>query len=61
MFCKTFFNNNNLYYSHGAYFKEIGNALVANGYVRNVSMRGAGYDFRKGPSKTKKQLKVENY
>ena len=52
MFCKTFFNNNNLYYSHGAYFKEIGNALVANGYVRNVSMRGAGYDFRKGPSKS---------
>jgi len=25
--------------------------LVANGYVRNVSMRGAPFDFRKGPSK----------
>lgn len=35
----------------GAYFKEIGNALVRSGYVRNVSMRGAPYDFRKGPSK----------
>lgn len=30
----------------GAYFKDIGNALVANGYVRNVSIRGAPYDFR---------------
>lgn len=35
----------------GAYFKSIGNMLVGNGYVRNVSMRGAPYDFRKGPSK----------
>lgn len=35
----------------GAYFKEIGNALVRSGYVRNVSIRGAPYDFRKGPSK----------
>ncbi|XP_070506922.1 lysosomal phospholipase A and acyltransferase-like isoform X2 [Chironomus tepperi] len=34
----------------GAYFKTIGNMLVANGYVRNVSMRGAPFDFRKGPS-----------
>lgn len=32
--------------SSGAYFKDIGNALVANGYVRNVSIRGAPYDFR---------------
>ena len=37
--------------SPGAYFKDIGNALVENGYVRNVSIRGAPYDFRKGPSK----------
>lgn len=31
---------------YGAYFKDIGNALVANGYVRNVSIRGAPYDSR---------------
>lgn len=37
--------------SQGSYFKDIGNALVANGYVRNKSLRGAPYDFRKGPSK----------
>ena len=35
----------------GGYFKEIGNALIQNGYVRNISLRGAPYDFRKGPSK----------
>lgn len=35
----------------GAYFKDIGNRLVELGYVRNVSIRGAPYDFRKGPSK----------
>ena len=38
--------------SPGSYFKDIGNMLVNNlGYVRNVSLRGAPYDFRKGPSK----------
>lgn len=35
----------------GAYFKDIANALVAKGYVRNVTMRGAPFDFRKAPSK----------
>lgn len=35
----------------GAYFKDIANALVAKGYVRNVTLRGAPYDFRKAPSK----------
>jgi lysophospholipase-3 len=37
--------------SPGAYFKDIANMLVKDlGYVRNVSLRGAPYDFRKGPS-----------
>lgn len=36
--------------SAGAYFKDIGNALVSAGYNRNSSIRGAPYDFRKGPS-----------
>lgn len=35
----------------GAYFKDIANALVAKGYVRNVTLRGAPFDFRKAPSK----------
>jgi len=35
----------------GAYFKDIANTLVALGYQRNVSVRGAPYDFRKAPSK----------
>lgn len=35
----------------GSYFKDIGNMLVNNlGYIRNVSLRGAPYDFRKGPN-----------
>ncbi|XP_058451814.1 phospholipase A2 group XV-like isoform X2 [Malaya genurostris] len=34
----------------GAYFVNIGNALVQNGYKRDVSIRGAPYDFRKGPN-----------
>lgn len=36
--------------SAGAYFKDIANTLVGLGYVRNVSIRGAPYDFRKAPS-----------
>lgn len=35
----------------GAYFKDIANALVAKGYVRNITLRGAPFDFRKAPSK----------
>lgn len=38
--------------SAGSYFKDIGEALVAIGYERNVSLRGAPYDFRKGPSES---------
>lgn len=35
----------------GAYFKDIANVLVKNGYERNVTLRGAPFDFRKAPSK----------
>lgn len=35
----------------GSYFIDIGNTLVKMGYTRNVSIKGAPYDFRKGPSK----------
>ncbi|KAF6215000.1 hypothetical protein GE061_009748 [Apolygus lucorum] len=38
--------------SAGAYFRDIGNALVSIGYERNVSLRGAPFDFRKGPSES---------
>jgi len=34
----------------GQYFKEIGEALVGLGYKKNVSLRGAPYDFRKAPN-----------
>lgn len=37
--------------STGAYFKDIGNLLVTLGHVRNVTIKGAPYDFRKAPSK----------
>lgn len=36
--------------SSGYYFKDIGNALVNLGYVRNLSIRGAPFDFRKAPN-----------
>ncbi|XP_029156457.1 group XV phospholipase A2-like [Nylanderia fulva] len=39
--------------SPGSYFKDIGNMLVNDlKYVRNLSLRGAPYDFRKGPSES---------
>lgn len=37
--------------SAGSYFKDIGNVLVSLGHIRNVTVRGAPYDFRKAPSK----------
>lgn len=37
--------------STGAYFNSIADALVKIGYVRNISIIGAPYDFRKAPSK----------
>ena len=42
--------------SQGAYFKDIANTLVALGYQRNVSLRGAPYDFRRAPSKLRESL-----
>ncbi|XP_059058162.1 phospholipase A2 group XV-like [Achroia grisella] len=36
--------------SSGSYFNKIADALVTIGYVRNVSIRGAPYDFRKAPN-----------
>lgn len=35
----------------GAYFKSVGDTLVGTGLERDVSIRGAPYDFRKAPSK----------
>ncbi|XP_063529576.1 phospholipase A2 group XV-like [Cydia strobilella] len=34
----------------GVYFNTIADALVKIGYVRNVSIRGAPYDFRRAPN-----------
>ncbi|XP_028043903.1 group XV phospholipase A2-like [Bombyx mandarina] len=36
--------------SSGAYFNSIADSLVSIGYVRNVSIIGAPYDFRKAPN-----------
>ncbi|KAJ0182152.1 hypothetical protein K1T71_002874 [Dendrolimus kikuchii] len=36
--------------STGAYFNSIADALVKIGYVRNISIIGAPYDFRKAPN-----------
>lgn len=43
----------NKYLSVGYYFKYIGDLLAANGYLRDHSIRGAPYDFRKGPNENK--------
>ncbi|KAL0132732.1 hypothetical protein PUN28_000460 [Cardiocondyla obscurior] len=41
--------------SPGSYFKDIANMLVKDlNYTRNLSLRGAPYDFRKGPSENEK-------
>lgn len=37
--------------STGSYFNNIGDALVKLGHVRNKTIKGAPYDFRKAPSK----------
>ncbi len=37
--------------SAGNYFAAISSAILKFGYERNVSLRGAPYDFRKAPSK----------
>ncbi|KAH0534846.1 phospholipase A2 group XV-like [Cotesia glomerata] len=54
--------------SPGNYFKDVGNMLVNQlGYVRNLSLRGAPYDFRKAPNENGeffiklKQLVEETY
>lgn len=41
----------------GSYFKDIGNALVKQGYVRNISLRGAPFDFRKAPGNQAKNFR----
>ncbi|XP_072937181.1 lysosomal phospholipase A and acyltransferase-like [Epargyreus clarus] len=47
--------------SSGAYFNTIADALAKIGYIRNVSLRGAPYDFRKAPNENEEffvKLKV---
>ncbi len=36
--------------SEGTYFKDIADMLTLLGYEGGISLRGAPYDFRKGPS-----------
>lgn len=43
----------NVFDPFGKYLKSIGDALVQMGYVRNVSLRGAPYDFRRAPNENK--------
>ncbi|KAJ8958547.1 hypothetical protein NQ314_006386 [Rhamnusium bicolor] len=38
--------------SSGAYFNDIANTLVSLGHVRNKTIKGAPYDFRKAPKDT---------
>uniref|UniRef100_T1J256 Group XV phospholipase A2 n=1 Tax=Strigamia maritima TaxID=126957 RepID=T1J256_STRMM len=38
------------------YFKNIADALAAQGYTRNVNIRAAPYDFRKAPNELKDYL-----
>lgn len=40
----------------GAYFKDVANALATKGYKRNITLRGAPYDFRKAPSKYSRRV-----
>ncbi|KZC12915.1 PREDICTED: group XV phospholipase A2-like [Dufourea novaeangliae] len=54
--------------SPGVYFKDIGNMLLTQlGYIRNHSIRGAPYDFRKAPNENEeffnklKELVEETY
>lgn len=37
--------------SSGTYFKYVADVLVTYGHTRNVTVKGAPYDFRKAPSK----------
>lgn len=43
----------------GAYFKDVANALATHGYLRNSTLRGAPYDFRKAPSKFSRGLLID--
>ncbi|KAI4466428.1 lecithin-cholesterol acyltransferase-related [Holotrichia oblita] len=53
--------------SSGAYFTDIVNALVKLGHVRNQTLKGAPFDFRKAPNENQdyfvklKQLVEETY
>lgn len=38
------------FFSATHYFNKISDSLVSHGYERNVTLRGAPYDFRKGPN-----------